>query len=435
MKTLTLRSGTEDVNVSIPQKNFAYFVEPYDRDGSKTDQELRSAILSPIAVEPLSRQIRSGMKVVIVVDDVTRATPHKRLLPILLQEINKSGVADRDITLLIALGTHRYMSQDEIVMCYGADIVHRVQVLNNEWKQKEQFVDLGTTQFGTPVLANKLVVNADYVIGVGSIVPHDLAGWTGGSKIVQPGVCSWETTQATHLLATRGDLLGNIGNPDNPVRLEIEAVAERIGIDFIVNVVHDRNEEVQNIVCGHPVKAHRAGVEFARSLYQVLIPKQTDIVVMNAFPADLDYWQGTKPLLFAQKAVKKNGTIILLGRFPEGVSPSHRELAVFGTQPDERIEELYANGEIADGVCAAALIMHSKCLARSRVICVSEGLSSSDQLRLGFATASDLNEAIDMALRQQGSTASIGVIEYGGDLIPMVNSAGSDDGRFGYNRK
>jgi nickel-dependent lactate racemase len=410
------------VVVRIPEGNFVYFAKPHDPDSPKNDEDIRRAVQNPIGVEPLSRQIRFGMKVVVVVDDLTRSTPHKRLLPILLGEINNAGVSDWDITLVVALGTHRYMSQEEMILRYGAEIAGRVTIVNNKWKKKEQFIDLGTTALGTPVLANKIVVDADYVIGVGSIVPHDLAGWSGGSKIIQPGVCSSQTTQFTHLSATRGDLLANLGNPDNPVRLEIEAVAEKIGIDFIVNVVHDRYGEVYDIVCGHPIKAHRAGVESARSIYEVEIPEQMDIVLTNAYPADLDYWQGIKPLLFAQKAVKKNGTVILFGRFAEGVSPTHRELIEFGTQPPEQIEALHAKGEIEDGVCAAALLVHSKCLSRSRVICVSDGLSRDDQIRLGFASAPDLDGAIEMALRQQGAAASIGVIDFGGDLIPKLHT-------------
>lgn len=417
-----LRLGDETITVNIPEKNLFYNIQPNDPEITKSEVDIRRALKEPIFSPSLSKQVKPDMKVVILVDDITRPTPQKKILPILVEELNKCGVEDKDITALIALGTHRYMSQEEIIERFGEEITTRLKILNNEWKDKEQFINLGYTDNKTPVIVNRKVYEADYVIGVGIIITHDLAGWSGGGKIIQPGVCSWETTQVTHLMAGRHDFLGVLGDVENAVRKEMELVAEKVGLDFVLNVVLDSKGNFVEIVAGDPIKAHRKGVECARSIYEREVPGLADIVITNAYPCDLDYWQGIKPLILSQKGLKGRGTLILVGRFPEGVSPSHPELRKYGNRTSQDIEKLFAAGKIQDGVCVGALLVHARCIERAKAICVSEGLNTKDKLSLNLIPAATIDDALNIAFKQQGANAKIGIIDYGGDVLPRVKS-------------
>lgn len=415
----TLKTLTTDYTVKVPKKNFLYYIEPQMVE-STHKINIAKELKKPIASKTLSELIKPRMKVVIIADDLTRPTPQKEILPILLEEINKAGVKDKDISIIIALGTHRYMEQAEIVERFGKSIVERVSIANNEWKNKDIFIDLGKTEKGIPVIVNRQVYEADFVISVGVIATHDLAGWSGGYKMIQPGVCSWDTTMETHILAGRGDLIENLANEDNEIRKEIESVGKKVGLDFIINVVMDSKDSMLKFVCGEPIKAHREGVKFIKPIYVRKIPELADIVITNAYPADLDYWQGVKPLLLAQKGIKPNGTVILIGDFPEGIAPTHPEYGKFGTRSFEDIDRCYCNGEIKDSVCAGALMIHSKCIGRTKVICISSGLSKEQKESLNFIHSETVEGALKIAFSQHGKDAKIGIIEYGGDVIPAL---------------
>ena len=414
-----LKTLIKEYIIKIPENNFLYYLEPQmveDTNIINIAEELKK----PISSKPLSKLIKPGMQIVIIADDLTRPTPQKEIMPILLEEINKAGVKDRDISVIIALGTHRYMEQDEIVERFGKSVVDRVSIKNNEWKNKDIFIDLGETEKGIPVIVNRQVYEADFVISVGLIATHDLAGWSGGYKMIQPGVCSWDTTLETHILAGRGNLIENLANENNEIRREIESVGKKVGLDFIINVVMDNKDNMLKFVCGDPIKAHREGVRFIKPIYIRKIPGLADIVITNAYPADLDYWQGVKPLLLAQKGIKPNGTVILIGDFLEGIAPTHPEYEKFGTRSFEDIDHLYCSGEIKDSVCAGALMIHSKCIGRTKVICISNGLSKKQKESLNFIHAETVEKALEIAFSQQGNDAKIGIIEYGGDVIPTL---------------
>ncbi len=415
----TLKSSTREYIIRIPENNFLYYIEPQILKNIRKIN-ISEELKKPVASKPLSELIKLGMKVVIIVDDLTRPTPQKEILPILLKEINKAGVKDSDISIIIALGTHRYMEQDEIIERFGKSIFNRVSIKNNKWKDKDIFIDLGKTERGISVIVNREVYEADFVISVGLIATHDLAGWSGGYKMIQPGVCSWDTTLETHILAGRGNLIENLANEENEIRREIESVGKKVGLDFIINVVMDSKDNLLKFVCGDPIKAHREGVKFIKPIYVRKIPELADIVITNAYPADLDYWQGVKPLLLAQKGIKPNGTVILIGDFPEGISPTHPEYEKFGTKSFEDVDHLFCTGEIKDSVCAGALMLHSKCIERTKVICISNGLSKKQKECLNFIHTESIEEGIKIAFNQQGIDSKIGIIEYGGDVIPSL---------------
>jgi len=209
--------GQKKINFLVPKKNYCYYIEPKKINQEEDDKfYVKKAFYETIGALSLNEVLHNGMKVLLIVDDLTRPTPKKRLTPLVIKELVKLGIKKQDITVLIALGTHRYMTHREIINTFGAETVESVKIFNHEWADPENLIDLGRTSNNIKMIVNKKVIETDFSIGVGSIVPHSEAGWSGGGKIVQPGICGWETTAATHLMAAKNpkylDIAGTINN-------------------------------------------------------------------------------------------------------------------------------------------------------------------------------------------------------------------------------
>ena len=203
-RKISLPYGKETVEVSVPENQLIGVYSPKDIPPvADIRAEVRRALANPIASPSLREMVRGKKNVVFVADDNTRLTPTDQLIPILLDECNAAGVADDQITVIIALGTHRFMTEEEILAKFGEETVRRVRIKNHPYKELAALVDLGVTDNGGRILINKDVVEADFKIGIGSIVPHHIPGYAGGAKIVQPGVSGEETTAYTHPLSVR----------------------------------------------------------------------------------------------------------------------------------------------------------------------------------------------------------------------------------------
>ncbi len=295
------------------------------RQAADVVTQVREALRAPINAPPFSAQLSGGERLLLLIDDITRPTPIHEILPVLLDELEVEQKRI-DVTILIALGTHRNMTQEEINTRVGHEIAAAYPVLNHHWEDPSALVDLGVTPNGTPIKVNRLIQQADMCVGIGNIVPHNLAGWSGGGKIVQPGICGKETTYFTHLLAARSPT-SNMGILENPVRAELEAVAKQTNLTGVVNCVLDRHAAVAHVVAGESRAAHRRGVELARPIWEVPVPSLADIVLVSSYPADIDFWQANKALYSAEKIVKRGGDIILLTPCPEGLSGQQEHVA------------------------------------------------------------------------------------------------------------
>ena len=412
--------------VSIPDNNILYSIAPrYLPPVGDVREAVYAALDTPVGSLPLREIVQPGNRILIIADDVTRPTPQRQLIPPLLEVLEECGIQDQDIEILIALGTHRPMSRDEIISHFGEETAARVKISNHEFSDPDMVIEYGATSDGTPITVNRRLSESDFVIGLSSIVPHAQVGWGGGCKIVLPGVSGEKTVEAMHLMAAgMPDYPRFAGQVENPVRDLIEEVAQKAGLDFILNVVFNTRYEVIMLAAGHPVKAHRAGVEQARDVFIRNIPGPADIVISNAHPADLEYWQGLKPVTLASLGLKKGGIIILIGAFPDGVSQSHREIEMYGSRSPVEIDQLVASGTIKNGLCLGALYQHARVREWARVFCVSPGLSPGQKKHLGFSHFENIQEALDAALQHAGNDASIGIIDQGGEVVPRMSRGG-----------
>lgn len=379
---------------------------------------LQRALESPWGQAPLWDWVKPSDRVLILSDDNTRLTPAHRLLPPLLGALEKAGVPKHRVSILMALGTHRAMTQEEMRAKLGDSVYESYRVFNHDWRDPKQLADLGTSSQGTPLWVNRAALEADVIIGLGAIVPHHIPGFSGSSKIVQPGICGAVTTAETHLLSTRGeDSL--LGLEDNPVRRDMDDMARRVGMKTILNVVLNPEGQVAGVFFGEMKKAFQKGVELAKKIYGIPFNETPDVVIANSCPCDIDFWQSHKALYPAARMVKPGGTIIVLTPAPEGVSPVHTGLLKFTSWSSERIERAYRTGEIRNGVATALAVAWAKVREKAPVILVSPGIPREEKEKLGFSHAENIQEALEEAFRRQGPDARVAVLTHAPDTLPV----------------
>lgn len=419
MTAITIPFDGNDLTFDVPDGNLAAVMHPAPTQPvADLDDAIAKALAAPLGQAPLADWIQPTDKVLIVSDDNTRLTPVDHLLPPLVAQLNQAGVPDGNIRVIMALGTHRAMTDEEMRAKVGKAMFDRLDVFNHDWQDPEVLEDLGVSKNGTPLEVNRAAVEADVVIGIGAIVPHHIPGFSGSSKIIQPGICGARTTAETHLLSTRHDdsLLGLL---DNPVRQDLDDIADRVGMQTIFNVVMDAGGNVVGIFFGEKRTAFKQGVVLAREIYGIAYHETPDIVIANSCPADLDFWQSHKSLYPAARMVKPGGTIIVTTPCPEGVSPVHTSLLNFTAWSSAEIEAAYRRGVIKSGVAAALAVAWAKVREKAPVILVSPGIPDEDARRLGFTPASDINAALAEAFRRQGEDARVAVLTHAPDTLPL----------------
>lgn len=406
--------------LSVPDANLAEVLSPRPATPlADLDAAVEAALDDPIGGPRLESLVSPGDRVLLVSDDNTRLTPADRLIPPILNRLNRAGVPDRKIECIMALGTHRYMTEAEMVAKVGPEVFSRIRVFNHEWRDPDQLVDLGVSKRGTPLSVNRAAPAADRVIGLGAIVPHHIPGFSGGSKIIQPGICGPATTAETHILACEGGGDSFLGVADNPVRADMDDMAERVGMRTILNVVSDSDGAVTAVFFGETRKAFDAGVRAATAIYGVPFHETPDVVVANAYPCELDFWQSHKAQYPAQRMVTPGGTIIVATPAPEGVSPVHTDLLDYTAWPSAKILAAYRNGEIQNGVAAALAVAWAMVRETAPVILYAPGIPPADAARLGHTHAPDLDWALAEALRRQGPSARVTVLTHAPDLLPL----------------
>lgn len=419
-QVIALPYGKGTMEVAVPESQLVGIYSPKDIPPvSDIKAEIRRALASPIASPSLQELVRGKKNVVFVADDNTRLTPTDQMIPILLDECNSAGVADEQITLVIALGTHRFMTDDEIMEKYGEETVRRIRIKNHPYKDENQLMDLGFTDNGGRILINKDVYEADFKIGIGSIVPHHIPGYAGGAKIVQPGVSGEDTTAYTHLLSVRAPR-SYLGVLENPVRAELDLMARKVGLNTILNTVLNRHGQVVEAFFGDVEKAFRVGVRRASEVYEVAIPEEADIVVSSSHPCDLEFWQAHKTLYPSDLAVKANGIIIIVTPCYEGVAKTHCDILDVTPHSSDRIREMVSAKQLHDEVGAALAIAWAQVKERETVYLVSDGICSEEAKKLGFRHFESAQTAFDDALAAKGPQARVTVLTHAPDMLPVI---------------
>lgn len=383
------------------------------------------AVARPVNSPPLRELARPGDKACIVFTDITRASPDYVLVPPLLAELAAAGVRDGDITLLCGIGLHRPSTREEKVAKLGPGVVERYRVVDNEPLNPEALVDLGTTASGIPLSVHRAAYEADILIATGIVEPHQYAGYSGGRKTLAVGAAGEAMIAYTHgpaMIDHPGTRLARVAG--NPFHEAITEAARRAGLRFILNVVQDDEKRVVFVRAGEPEATFQELVAFAKTLYEVPVPRQYDVAVAGVgFPKDANLYQASRAasyLFFAPTpVVRPGGFFIVPAPCGEGAGEGvgeQRFLKAMQEAPDVQfiLDDARRNGYPPGQ--QRAFVM-AKVLEKNPVIVV--GAQDADLVRSAkFLSAPTMEAAFDMVRQAMGD----GLIGQGLDVLVVPHA-------------
>lgn len=411
--------------VEVPDEVLMGVFSPRAFTGTDEDAVLRSAFDRPIGAPRLRDAAKGARNALILIDDGTRKTPVARMLPYVFEELHVAGLSDTNIEFLQAPGTHRPMKQQELQEKLGP-YLGKYTVHEHHYQDRSTLHDFGRTRDGTPVTANRLLTRFDFILGMGSIVPHRVKGLSGGAKIMFPGVSGPEMMDRNQWEASMHMSETVMGVPENSMRLRMEEAARLAGLKYIVNCVYDVEHRIVGCFAGDMVEAHREGCKCSREVYAAHMPTRADIVLIDSHSADRDFWQSAKGPYAATMAVKDGGSIILVSPNPEGVATNHKNVLEIGYRPHAEIVAMVQKGEVKDLVGAAILADVCQIVDKTDCIMVSPGVKPEEAAKIGFRYAPDATEALRMAREKQGGDARVAVLRYGGHILPVVDDEATE---------
>jgi lactate racemase len=315
--------GKDGVDVTVPN-GFDYQVLRSHTAKALEDwaAEIDRSLDDPIGCEPLGRLAKGKKTAAISVCDITRPAPNRLTLPPLLKRLHDAGIPVDGITILIATGLHRGASEDEIRTIVGPEIAAAYRVVNHDARALAEHRALGATVRGTPVFIDERFMAADLHITLGFIEQHLMLGFSGGRKLVAPGLAAQETIKVLHSpkfmrepLATEGSII------ENPLHAELLEIARMARHDFILDVTLTLDREISGVFAGDPVKAHAAGVAFLEQTGLEQLDAAADVVITSAagYPLDMTFYQTVKGITAAQHIAKPGGRILAIAQCAEGV--------------------------------------------------------------------------------------------------------------------
>lgn len=279
------------------------------------------ALRAPLGAEPLERLARGRRSACVVVSDGTRPVPNRVVLPPLLRALEAAGLPREAVTLLVATGMHRPATAAEVAELLGPDVAGGYRVVSHDCRDRAALRRVDSVE-GTPIEVNRTYLDADLKILTGLIEPHSFAGFSGGGKSVVPGLASFETMAFLHSYAMVERLEGALGRVrGNPFRAHVHRACRLAGVDFIVNVLVDRDRRIGCVVAGDVEEAFLAGCEAAGRHQTVRVERPADLVLTTGGGAPLDrsFYQANKGLVAARGFLRPGGTLALVAGCEEGL--------------------------------------------------------------------------------------------------------------------
>jgi len=416
---MKLKYGEEEIRLAIEDKNI---VKILNLEKQKVllnpENKLRELLKNPIGCPSLRELIfqKKASKILIIVNDITRPTPYEIILPPLLDELHQIGIKRKNIIFIIATGIHRGNTPEEIKEMFGENIVSAYKFINHNCDDPH-LKNLGEMKSGNNLWVDPIISDTDFIITTGVIVPHYFAGFSGGRKSILPGICGRETIEVNHANMVYPDArAGNLR--DNPVHEEMQEAAEKVGVDFNINVVTDENHKIVEIVAGELLTSWQQGVEMCKQIYICPIKQKAEVIVASpgGYPKDINVYQAQKALENAYQAVKTGGTIILLAKCSEGYGePTFEKWIEEANSPDDIIERLKKKF-ILGGHKAYAI---AKLTKEVEVILISS-LPSDKVRKLFFIPMENISQATEYIKEKYGEDFQAYILPSGNVVLPKL---------------
>ena len=383
---------------------------------------IRTAVRDPVGgAEPLRKLARPGSAVAISVCDITRPMPSATVLPVLLRDL--SHLPDNDIVILVATGTHRANTDAELRRMLGDAIVDRYTVLNHNAFDDSILAHAGDTRDGTPIYLNRNWLEADLRITVGFVEPHFFAGFSGGPKMVAPGLAGFDTIMRLHNAEM-------IGHPEarwgvmvgNPIHDAIREIAAQTGVDFALDVTINRDHRVTSVYAGEPTAVHRAASRFAKTISMQSVERPFEVVLTtnSGYPLDQNLYQAVKGMSAAAQVVRRGGTIIAAAECVDGI-PDHGEygrLLQSSSGPQDILDTVHSPGHNVHDQWQVQI--QAQIQLKADVKLKSSYLTEEQVLSAHIEPIEDVEKAVNEELLRHGSDSRLCVIPEGPQTIPYV---------------
>lgn len=388
---------------------------------------IQQAIENPIGTPPLATLAAGRRNAVIVVTDATRLCPDHLLVPPMARALESAGLRPDDITIIVAVGTHRPSTPAEKVEKLGAAIVDRYRVIDHDAADLDNLVELQAVGEGPPFTVNRQVFEADLLVATGVVEPHQYAGYSGGAKTVSIGTAGEEIIQYTHgpaFLDHPGTRLGKLEG--NLFQHAVREVGKAIGLDFAINAVLNGDGEIVDVAAGAPNLIHDHLSASASTIYTSPIPHQYDIAVAGVgYPKDANLYQASRAASYLQYAptpvVREGGVIILPAECPEGPGQGAGEqrfakAMTDAASPADLIAKVRREGLRPGeqrGYVMANVLEHCH-------VIVAGAEDPGMPIPLGFESARTIEDAFQQARRWVGDSARVLIVPHALLTLPIV---------------
>lgn len=420
-----LEYGTTGLLVDLPQERVAgvLTLRPHP-PLPDPEAAIQAALRSPIGTPPLLKLARGRRSACVVISDITRPVPNKKLLPPLLSTLLEAGIPRERITILIATGTHRPNEGAELIEMVGERIARDYRIVNHVARDAASHRFLGTAPHGTPVHVDRTFLEAQLKVSVALIEPHFMAGYSGGRKNICPGVCSMETVRVWHGPRFIGHPNSESGRLDgNPVHEDAVAAARMAGLDFILDVALDSQRRLTGVFAGEMEAAWRAGVAHVAGVVEASLPEPVEVVVTTCagYPLDLTFYQAVKGMVGALPIVKQGGTILIAARCAEGIgSPDFTTILLENDDLEAFVARTYDDDFFVPDQWEAHEL--AKALRRAEVLFYTEGIDPATLSRCFVTPVPSVEEGLARALHRHGPGARIAVIPQGPYVVASLRA-------------
>jgi nickel-dependent lactate racemase len=410
-----LAFGRAGAEVAIPSHVQTTILEAKFAEAlGSPDAALAEALQRPLSSPPLFALAQGKKSAAISICDITRPAPNRLVLPHVLTTLEAAGLPRVGITILIATGLHRAATPQEVQEIVGPEIAANYTVVSHNARDAASHTDLGTTRSGTRVLIDRRFIDSDLHISLGFIEPHLMLGFSGGRKLVAPGLAGEETIKRLHSpFFMRNPKVVEGSFPDNPLHHELLEIAWMAQHDFIVDVALTRTRQIARVFAGDPVVAHATGVEFVRQTTLASLPAPVDAVITTSagYPLDLTYYQAVKGVTAASHIVKQGGKILLAAACQEGLgSPEFTQFVRRFSEPQACLTAMAQEPVVIDQWQLEKLALVRQ---KAQVYFCTPGIPPEDRRYLWGPAFEEPQQAVDTLCADLPCGASVAVIPEG----------------------
>ncbi|MDP6141559.1 MAG: nickel-dependent lactate racemase [Arenicellales bacterium] len=417
--------GREGLSFEMPPEANPHLIEkPSFPEVEAPHVLIDHALTEPLGSASLSELARGRKSACIVICDITRPVPNHLFLRPMIESITEAGISQECITVLVATGLHRPNEGNELAELVGDPwVLDNVRVENHFAMRDEDHVDLGTTAGrGVPVKLDRRLVEADLRIATGLVEPHFMAGYSGGRKVVAPGVAHHETIRTFHSARFMEDPAARECNfVSNPLHEEQLEIVRMLGEVYALNTVIDDKRRLVFASFGEIIESHLAAVKFVRAFTEIAVGRQFKTVVTSAagYPLDQNYYQTVKGMVTPLDILALGGTLIVASHCAEGIGSDHLRAAqekLVRLGPEAFLKTLQAKS-LAD-VDEWQTEMLLKPMRAGHVQLFTDGLSEADFSVTGVERITDLPSAISASIAKHGDP-DVAIIPEGPYVVPL----------------